>query len=325
MTDPRAARPLTVVAIGGNSLLDPDSPVTVGGQFDACKRAMGPVAELIARGERLVLTHGNGPQVGFLHLRSELSRGVLHEVPLDSLVADTQGSIGYMIQRSLRAELERRGIDMPIASVVTEVEVDPHDTAFEEPTKPIGRFYSQEEADRLGAEHGWPMFSDAGRGWRRVVPSPSPKRIVQLETIRTLVEAGCLVVCCGGGGVPVVHDGPGQIRGLEAVIDKDRASALLALGLEAPRLMVTTGVDVVYKDFLSADPIPLPELTVADLRRLGAQGQFPPGSMRPKMEASIFYLNRADAFGGGEVLVTSPDRLLDAIDGETGTRIRRGA
>lgn len=312
-------RPLTVLAIGGNSLLEPGEPVTAESQFEATRRAMGPVAELLARGERIVITHGNGPQVGFLQLRSELAKGVLHEVPLDSLVADTQGSIGYMIERALREALDERGLDLAIAAVLTEVEVDPADPAFREPTKPIGRFYSEKEARQLERRHRWRLVSDSGRGFRRVVVSPAPLRIVQLDVFRSLVRDGVVLVCCGGGGIPVVRDGSGRIRGLEAVIDKDRTSALLAAGLGAGRLVITTGVEVVYRDFLSEHRQALPELTVSEVLALDREGQFPEGSMRPKMEAAVTFLREK----AGEVLVTSPGRLVEAFDGRTGTRIRR--
>ena len=234
---------VSVIAIGGHSLLDPALPPTVDNQFAVTARAMIPVADLIEAGESVVLTHGNGPQVGFLQLRSELARDHVHEVPLDSLVADTQGSLGYMIQRALREELRRRGIERDVVSVVTEIEVDADDDAFEEPTKPIGRFYTREESDLLAQQRGWQMVDDAGRGYRRVVPSPTPVRIVQLETIKSLIAAGVIVVCCGGGGIPVTKRPDGGIDGLAAVIDKDRASALLAVHLQAKRLVITTGID----------------------------------------------------------------------------------
>src|SRR5512138_3697100 len=235
--------PPTLIAMGGNSLLDPKLPPTVANQFAVTMRAVVPIAELIARGEHLVLTHGNGPQVGFMQLRVEMTKSHIHEVPLDSLVADSQGAIGYMIQRDLREELRRRGMPAEVISVVTEVEVDPHDRAFEEPTKPIGKFYSAEDAEKLRAERGWDMVEDSHRGWRRVVPSPAPIAIVQLRVIRHLVESGVTVIACGGGGIPVVRQADGHIRGLEAVIDKDRTSALLANALGAGRMVITTGVD----------------------------------------------------------------------------------
>ena len=308
-----------VVAMGGNSLLDPNLPPTVENQFAVTARAVVPIADLVARGKHLVLTHGNGPQVGFMQLRVEMARKALHEGPLDSLVADSQGALGYMIQRALRDELRRRGLPSEVATVVTEVEVDPDDRAFAEPTKPIGKFYSAEEAAALQREHGWEMVEDSHRGWRRVVPSPAPKDIVQFGTIRRLVDAGVTVIACGGGGIPVMRDGHGNTRGLEAVIDKDRASALLAVRLGVKRMFVTTAVDAIYRDYLTEKRTALRDTTIAELRALEAGRQFPPGSMGPKVEAAIYFLER----GGEEVVICHPDALAEAHDGRAGTRIRK--
>jgi carbamate kinase len=314
-----APHPPTLIAMGGNSLLDPGQPPTVANQFAVTMRAVVPIAELIARGEHLVLTHGNGPQVGFMQLRVELSKSQIHEVPLDSLVADSQGAIGYMIQRDLREELRRRSVAAEVVSVVTEVEVDPHDRAFAEPTKPIGQFYSAEDAARLRAERGWDMVEDSHRGWRRVVPSPSPISIVQLDTIRRLVEAGVTTIACGGGGIPVTRDDAGHVRGLEAVIDKDRASALLAAALGVKRMVVTTGVDAIYRDYLTDRRAPMREASVGELRAMLASRQFPPGSMGPKVEAALWFLEH----GGDEVVICHPEALLDAFDRGAGTHIRK--
>jgi carbamate kinase len=305
--------------MGGNSLLDEYKVPTVDNQFGTTARAMKPVVDLIERGEQVVIVHGNGPQVGFMQLRSELSREDIHEVPLDSLVANTQGSMGYMIQRALREELLLRGVQMSVVTIVTEVEVDPHDHAFEEPTKPIGRFYQEEDVARLEDERGWTMINDSNRGWRRVVASPSPNRIVQMDIIETLVDQGWVVICCGGGGIPVVRDEQGHIDGIEAVIDKDRSSTLLAVALQAKRFIITTGVDAVYRDFLTDNPVRLEELDVEEVRALAREDQFPPGSMRPKMEAGIYYCNRVP----GEVIICQPEDLVEAIDRKTGTRMRK--
>jgi carbamate kinase len=308
---------LCVLAMGGNSLIDPRGPLDVENQFEIARNAVRPIAELLARGAQLVITHGNGPQVGFMQLRSELASTHLHEVPLDSLVADSQGSLGYMIQLALRESLARRGASRPIATIVTEVEVDAHDPAFAEPTKPIGRFYSLAEADHLKRERGWQMVEDSQRGYRRVVPSPLPRRIIQLGIVRELVRANVVVITCGGGGIPVVQEGPGRVQGIEAVIDKDHASALLARGLNAPNLIITTGIDVIYKDFLSYNPIPLHRTDVAELRRMQADGQFPPGSMGPKVQAAIDFLE-----GGGQMaIICRPEAVHEALAGRAGTRI----
>jgi carbamate kinase len=291
----------------------------VANQFAVTRAAMGPIADLLARGERLVLTHGNGPQVGFMQLRSELARDELPEVPLDSLVADSQGAMGYMIERALRAELRSRDHDDPIVTVVTEVEVDPDDPAFERPDKPIGRFYDPSEVDQLTSERGWQMAIDPRRGARRVVPSPQPRRIVQLATIRQLVDLGITVICCGGGGIAVSTDAAGEVEGREAVIDKDRVSMVLAVELGAPRFVITTSVDRVYTGFYTDHPTPLPELDAAGAADLLARGEFPTGSMGPKIEAAIDYLAAVD----GEVVICHPDALVDAIDGTAGTHITR--
>lgn len=316
-THSEAPVPPTLIAMGGNSLLDPKLPPTVENQFAVTARAVIPVAGLIARGVHVVLTHGNGPQVGFMQLRVELSKQQMHEVPLDSLVADSQGALGYMIQRDLREYLRLHGQQTEVASIVTEVEVDPHDKAFSEPTKPIGKFYSEEEAQKLQSERHWDMVEDSHRGWRRVVASPAPISIVQLDTIRRLVDAGVTVIACGGGGIPVMRDETGHIRGLEAVIDKDRASALLAVQLGVKRLFITTGVDAVYRDYLTENRTALRETTISELKAMAEAGQFPPGSMGPKIEAALYFLER----GGDEVVICHPEALLEAYDGNAGTRI----
>jgi carbamate kinase len=321
VTRPATPRPHppTLIAMGGNSLLDPARPPTVENQFAVTARAVIPIASLVERGEHLVLTHGNGPQVGFMQLRVEMAKPHMHEVPLDSLVADSQGAIGYMIQRDLREELERRGVRAEIATVVTEVEVDPGDRAFAEPTKPIGKFYGADEAERLRRERGWDMVEDSHRGWRRVVASPAPHAIVQLDTIRRLVEAGVIVIACGGGGIPVMRGPDGRLRGLEAVVDKDRASALLAAELDVRRMIVTTGVDALYRDYLTDHRERLATVGTRELRRMQAERQFPPGSMGPKIEAALRFLD----CGGEEVVICHPDALADAWDGRAGTTIRK--
>ncbi len=318
--NPGAHTPPKMIAMGGNSLLDPQLPPTVENQFAVTARAVVPIAALIARGEHLVLTHGNGPQVGFMQLRVEMTKPKVHEVPLDSLVADSQGAIGYMIQRDLRQELAAHGTTAEVATIVTEVEVDPKDPAFQKPTKPIGKFYSIEEADALKKERGWDMVEDSNRGWRRVVPSPQPISIVQLDTIRRLVTQGVTTIAVGGGGIPVMKDEQGRIRGLEAVIDKDRASALLAVALGVKQLYITTGVDAIYRDYLDKDKrTRLAEVTPSDLKAMAASGQFPPGSMGPKVEAALYFLER----GGEEAVICHPEALLEAFEGRAGTRIRK--
>jgi carbamate kinase len=308
------------LAIGGHSLLSPELAPTVANQFAVTAEAMKPVADLLERGEHVVMTHGNGPQVGFMQLRSELARDTLPEVPLDSLVADSQGAMGYMIERALRAELRRRDHDGRVVTIVTEVEVDPADPAFDAPNKPIGQFYDQSEADALARERGWQLMVDPKRGVRRVVPSPLPQRIVQLPTIEQLVELGITVICCGGGGVPVSAGEHGEIVGQEAVIDKDRVSMLLAVRVNAPVFIITTSVDHVYTDFYSDSPVAHRDLTADQVRDFAERGEFAPGSMAPKMEAALHYLDAID----GEVIICLPEQLIDAIDGRAGSHIRRG-
>ncbi len=311
--------PLTVLAMGGNSLLDPALSPTVENQFAVTRRAIAPVADLIAAGHRFVITHGNGPQVGWMLLRSELARAEVHEVPLDSLVADSQGAIGYMLQRLLREELARRSCDIPVATIVTEVEVDPHDPAFADPQKPVGLFYDEATARTRMHERGWTMREDAGRGWRRVVPSPRPQRIVELDVVKLLVADGATVIACGGGGVPIRRDPDGHLRGVEAVIDKDHTSALLATRLGAERLVITTGVERVVRGFRGPHSQPLDDTTPGELKAMLAAGEFPPGSMGPKIEAALDFLAR----GGREVVITHPEHLAQALAGRAGTHIKQ--
>jgi carbamate kinase len=321
MTTAATTKGITVIAMGGNSLIDPALPPTVENQFEVTRRAVMPIATLLARGERLVITHGNGPQVGFMQLRSEISAGQIHEVPLDSLVADSQGAIGYMIELSLREELARQGATVEVGSLVTEVEVDPADPAFQKPTKPVGKFYPKPEAEERMKERGWQMVEDVKRGgWRRVVPSPIPTAIVQLELIRKMVDLGATVICCGGGGIPVGKRKDGKTRGVEAVIDKDRTSAVLAVALGAERLVITTAIDAVYKGFNSDSPVRYSNMTLAEIRALAAAGEFPPGSMGPKIEAAAHFLEQ----GGKSVLICHTDQLAEAMEGKTGTVITKG-
>ncbi len=310
--------PIHVVAIGGNALIDPARPPTVKNQFAVTARSMEPVADLLRDGVRLVLTHGNGPQVGFMARRSTLSSEHIHEVPLDSLVADTQGCLGYMIERALREALRRRGIQRQVVTLVTEVETDPEDAAFGHPTKPIGAFYSQSEANTLQTERGWDMIHVLQRGWRRVVPSPAPLRILQIDVIRLLLDQGIVVVCCGGGGIPLKRMEDGELVGVEGVVDKDRISALLGFRLGAERLLLATATDAVYRDFGTDAAEALTDLTVSEARGLASSGQFPPGSMGPKIEAACRFVEH----GGAEAVICHTDQLFKAFHGKSGTRIR---
>ena len=308
-----------VVAIGGNSLVRDKEHQTVPDQFASAEETCLHIADIIKEGWRVVVTHGNGPQVGFILLRSELASNVLHTVPMDSCGADTQGALGYMIQQLLTNRLRRIEAEVPVVTVVTQVVVDSNDPAFRNPTKPIGPFYDEDRARHYQREQDWAIIEDAGRGWRRVVPSPIPKEIVELEAIRTLLAAGFVVVGVGGGGIPVVRDEQGDLHGVEAVIDKDYASGLLATGLEADLFLISTAVEKVYLNYGKPDQKPLDHLTVAEVREYLDQGHFPPGSMGPKMRAVVQFLER----GGQEVLITSPENLARALRGEAGTRITK--
>lgn len=306
-----------VLAIGGNSLIKDARHRSVPDQYAAVVETARYVTDLLERGLRIVLTHGNGPQVGFILLRSEHSRGLLHQVPLDSIVADTQGALGYQIQQALENEFRSRRLPHAVAAVVTQTLVDARDPAFAKPAKPIGQFYSRAEAeDRMRVEK-WDMVEDAGRGWRRVVPSPQPIRIIEAELIGHLVRAGYVVIAAGGGGIPVVADDQGLLQGVAAVIDKDLASAILACQLAADVLVISTAVEKVFLDFGKPSQRPLESLTVAQARQHLAEGHFQPGSMLPKIQACLQFLEA----GGREAIITSPACLCAALEGRAGTRI----
>ncbi len=307
---------VAVVAIGGNSLIKDKDHQTVPDQFAATRETCIHIANMIKQGWDVVITHGNGPQVGFILMRSELASHVLHTVPLDSCGADTQGAIGYMIQQCLGNEFQKRGIQKPVATVVTQVVVDKDDPAFENPTKPIGPFYDEARAKRYRDEEGWHIMEDAGRGWRRVVPSPLPMHIVEQEAIKALIGLGFVVIGVGGGGIPVVEE-DGSLRGVDAVIDKDYASGLLATGIKADLFLISTAVEKVSLNYGKPNQVDLDGMTLSEAKNYLQEGHFPPGSMGPKIEAVIKFLEE----GGKEALITSPENLVRALRGETGTRI----
>jgi carbamate kinase len=308
---------VAVVAIGGNSLIKDKDHQTVPDQFETTRETCVHIAGMIEQGWDVVITHGNGPQVGFILLRSELASHVLHTVPLDSCGADTQGAIGYMIQQSLYNEFKKRGMKKQAATVVTQVVVGKDDPAFQNPSKPIGPFYEEEEAKELAAERGWVVKDDAGRGWRRVVPSPIPLEIVEKDAIKTLLDAGFVVIGVGGGGIPVVREEDGSLRGVEAVIDKDYASGLLASSIRADLFLISTAVDKVALNYGKPGQKWLDKMTLAEAKQYLAEGHFAPGSMGPKIRAIIKFLEE----GGKEALITSPENIERALMGETGTRI----
>lgn len=306
-----------VIAIGGNSLITNAQHMSVPDQYAAVVKTVHHITDLLEHRHRIVITHGNGPQVGFILLRSEHSRGLLHQVPLDSIVADTQGALGYQIQQALQNEFRRRRLKKSVVTVVTQTLVNRDDAAFASPGKPIGEFYTREQAaDRMQVEK-WTMIEDAGRGWRRVVASPIPVRIIESEVVRHLVKHGYVVIAAGGGGIPVVADKKGILRGVAAVIDKDLASAVLAKEIGADMLVISTAVEKVCLNFGTPGQRALDSMTVAEARRYMAEGHFKPGSMLPKIEACVQFVTNS----GHEALITCPEALPAALDGHTGTRL----
>ena len=306
-----------VLAIGGNSLIKDLQHMTVPDQYAAVMQTVRHITDLLERHYRIVITHGNGPQVGFILLRSEHSRGILHPVPLDSIVADTQGALGYQIQQALENEFRRRGLRKSVATVVTQTLVDRLDPAFAAPSKPIGEFYTREQAEERRCVENWSMVEDAGRGWRRVVASPRPVRIIEWEVVRHLVRDGYVVVAAGGGGIPVIADERGLLTGVAAVIDKDLASAVLASQIGVDTLVISTQVEKVCLNFGKPNQRPMDTMTVAAAKHYISEGQFEPGSMLPKVEACIQFIEH----GGREAVITSAEALSAALDGKTGTRI----
>ena len=308
---------LIVIAIGGNSLIEDPKKVTVDAQYRAAEKTAHYIADIIESGNRVVIVHGNGPQVGYILLRSEYARKILHAVPLDSCVADTQGAIGYQLQKALDNEFIKRGMSNRAVTIVTQVEVSADDPSFNNPTKPIGSFMTEEDALDHQKNFGWSVKEDAGRGWRRVVPSPKPKSIVELDTIRLLSENGAAVIAAGGGGIPVVMDEEGAIWGKEAVIDKDLAAAILAKSLNADSFIISTAVEKVCLDYNKPSQRSLDSMTVAEARKYSEEGQFAPGSMLPKIQALVDYVESTGKLG----MVTDPEHIPDALKGLSGTRI----
>jgi carbamate kinase len=308
---------LAVLAIGGNALIRDREHESIPDQYDMVCALAGDIAGMIETGWNVVVTHGNGPQVGFILRRSELSIAEVPPVPMDYAGADIQGGVGYMFVRALRNEFRRRGIRRQAVAVITQTVVDRNDPAFANPTKPIGSHMEEARAKKLAAKYRWTVREDAGRGWRRVVPSPRPQTIVETEVIRTLAREGYVVVACGGGGIPVIEDEHGNLQGVEAVIDKDLASSLLARSMGADTLVLPTGVEKVALDFNKATQRWLDRMSLAEARRHHAEDQFDKGSMGPKVAALIDFVA-----GGGQLgLITNPPNIARALRGETGTRV----
>jgi carbamate kinase len=323
--DPMAEteKKVAVVAIGGNSLIKDKAHQTVEDQYEAAKETTYHIADMIEAGWDVAIGHGNGPQVGFILRRSEIANKVegMHEVPLDVCGADSQGAIGYALQQTLQNELYRRKIQKPVSTVVTQVLVDRDDLAFKNPTKPIGGFMDEAEAKRRAKELQWNVVEDAGRGWRRVVASPLPKEVVELDSVQTLIDAGVVVITVGGGGIPVIDVGDGEYRGTAAVIDKDFASSLLAQLIKADLFLISTAVEKVALNFGKPNQQWLDHITLAEAKQYLAEGtHFAKGSMAPKIQAIIWFLES----GGKKAIITKPENIGRALKGESGTHITVG-
>ena len=307
---------VAVIAVGGNSLILDKNKTAMMDQMEAVKETCRHLADMVQEGWTIIVTHGNGPQVGFGLRRCELSAHEVPVMPLEGVGAETQGNIGYMIQQCLKNELAGRGVDKEVATVITQSLVDANDKAFQNPTKPIGSFMDEAEAKKNEAEDGWVVVEDAGRGWRRVVASPMPKDIVELPILKKLVDAGVLLICTGGGGIPVIKK-DGKLEGVAAVIDKDYGSALLAAELGADLFMISTAVPKVCLNFGKPDQKDLDRVTVEELKAYAAEGHFAAGSMLPKVNAVLQFMEK----GGKEALITCPEEIVKALKGESGTTI----
>lgn len=315
-----AEKKVAVVAIGGNSLIKDSKHQTVEDQYQAAKESCYHIADMIETGWDVAIGHGNGPQVGFILRRSEIAHRVegMHEVPLDVCGADSQGAIGYALQQNLQNELNKRGIRKHVATVVTQVLVNKNDPAFKHPTKPIGGFMEEQEAKHREADMGWTVVEDAGRGWRRVVASPLPEEVVEIDAVNTLIEAGIVVITVGGGGIPVIDEGNRSLRGVAAVIDKDYASSLLAKLIQADLFLISTSIEKVALNFGKPNQKWIDQMTVSQAKAYLAEGiHFAKGSMAPKIQAIIWFMEN----GGKKALITNPENIGRAMRGETGTWI----
>jgi carbamate kinase len=308
---------LAILAVGGNSLILNESHKSVEDQYAAVEETCRHIAGLVKSGYRVVVTHGNGPQVGFILRRSELAAHELHQVPLDSCGADTQGAIGYQVQRAMYNEMKDWPQPPVVATVVTQVLVDRNDPSFRKPSKPIGSFMDEKTANEHRLKDHWDIVEDAGRGFRRVVASPKPMRIIELEAIRRLLENDIVVVAVGGGGIPVIEDEQGHLQGAAAVIDKDFATSMLARDLKADLLIISTAIEKVCLNFRKPDQKDIDRMTLAEAKKYVAEGHFAPGSMKPKVEAIIEFLES----GGKQALITDPQHLVAALEGKSGTWI----
>jgi carbamate kinase len=317
------AKKVAVIAIGGNSLIKDPKHQSVEDQYFAATETCIHIADMIEAGYEVVIGHGNGPQVGFILRRSEIAAKAegMHEVPLDVCGADSQGAIGYSLQQNLQNELHRRGINKPVATVVTQTLVDRQDPAFKSPSKPIGGFMDETEAKRREKEMGWTVVEDAGRGWRRVVASPNPKEIVEIDSIKALIKSGTTVIAVGGGGIPVIRNAEGDLEGVAAVIDKDFGSSLLATNVDAEVFVISTAVEKAALNYGKPDQKWLDKITLSEAKKYLAEGtHFAKGSMAPKIQAVIRFLEA----GGKQAIITNPENIGRALKGETGTWIVQG-
>jgi carbamate kinase len=312
-----AARRTVVVALGGNAISPGGEQDTIANQFRHTRESLGGIVDLIRQGYQIAITHGNGPQVGNAMLRVEMARGKAPELPIGICVADTAGGMGYMIEQSLQNRLHLEGVDRPVATVITQVIVDRDDPALRRPEKFVGAPYGPAEADRLRRELGWQMERDGERGWRRVVASPVPRRVLSAAVVRSLVESGVIVVTAGGGGVPAYVEADGTLEGVDAVVDKDRTSAILGLEIGAGRLVILTDVSRVALDYGRPTQREIDRMTVSEASARLREGHFPPGSMGPKIEAAIEFIEG----GGGEVVIASFRDAFEAVEGKSGTHI----
>jgi carbamate kinase len=311
-------RPLAVVAFGGNALLRPEDSGTVAEQLTRAREAVRMLIPILGKGYELIVVHGNGPQVGNILIQAEEAADRVPPQTLDFCVAQTEGSMGFLLELAFDNELPRAGFRKQVVTIMTQVEVDAADPAFQRPSKPIGPFFSKERAEVLRKSAGWTMVEDAGRGWRKVVASPKPRAVRGVEIAAALINRGHIVVAAGGGGIPVVISDDGEVRGVEAVIDKDYAASMLAASLSANLFIILTGVEQVSRDFGKPSQAALSEIDVPTAKRLLAEGQFPAGSMGPKIDAAIRFVEA----GGEEVLITRAESLSEALEGKTGTYIR---
>ncbi len=309
-----------VLALGGNAIIPEQGTGTIEEQIAVTRSTARQIVDVVRKGTELIITHGNGPVVGNIVIRNEAARDIIAPMPLDICGADSQGGLGYMIQQVFGNELRKAGLSRTVVTVVTQVVVDPNDRAFGEPTKPIGPFYGKSTAENISAEKGWVMVEDAGRGYRRVVPSPRPLEIIEGEVVRELVRAGRIVVAVGGGGIPVVKEPDGSLRGVEAVIDKDLASSVLAKDQGVEALVIATAIPKVALSFGKPDQLDVDVMSVSEARRYLEAGEFPPGNMGPKIQAAIEFLEG----GGREVIIASCEEIALAIQGRAGTRIIPG-